>query len=61
MDIITLALCKNYIKSSIEALGDVFEVKGKVDSVNQLPQTGNKNGDVWLVGPQADGSYDEYF
>lgn len=61
MDIITLALCKKIVKNAISAMGDVFDVKGKVATVQDLPKTGNKNGDLYLVGPKADGSYDEYF
>lgn len=61
MDIITYALCKKLIANSISALGDVFEIKGTVETKEELPTTGNKNGDIYLVGPQSDGSYDEYF
>ena len=61
MDLITYALCRKLIKRSIESLGDVFTLKGNVDSVGNLPSTGNKTGDVYLVGPDLEGSYDEYY
>ena len=61
MDIVTYALCKKLIKTSIEALGDVFSLKGNVASTSQLPSTGNKAGDIYLVGPNQQGSYDEYY
>ena len=57
MDIITYALCKKLIANSIAALGDVFDIKGTVATKEDLPMSGNKNGDVYLVGPQKDGSY----
>lgn len=58
MDIVTYALCKN---SSPSEDGKVFNIKGEVPSKDDLPTSGNTNGDVYLVGPQKDGSYDEYF
>ena len=61
MDLITYALCRKLIKRSIESLGDIFTLKGNVDSVQSLPSTGNKAGDIYLVGPNQDGSYDEYY
>lgn len=61
MDLITYALCRKLIKRSIESLGDIFTLKGNVDSVQSLPSTGNKAGDIYLVGPHQDGSYDEYY
>lgn len=61
MDLITYALCRKLIKRSIESLGDIFTLKGNVDSVENLPSTGNKTGDVYLVGPDLEGSYDEYY
>lgn len=61
MDLITYALCRKLIKRSIESLGDIFTLKGNVDSVESLPSTGNHPGDIYLVGPNQDGSYDEYY
>ena len=40
------------ISSAISALGTVFVVKGRVDSVDALPNTENKSGEVYLVGTQ---------
>lgn len=61
MDLITYALCRKLIKRAIESLGDVFTLKGNVDSVESLPATGNNPGDIYLVGPNQDSSYDEYY
>ena len=58
MDIVTYALCK---KSSPSGDGKVFSIKGEVPSIDDLPTSGNTNGDVYLVGPDSQGSYDEYF
>ena len=61
MDLITYALCRKLIKRAIESLGGVFTLKGNVDSVESLPATGNNPGDIYLVGPNQEGSYDEYY
>lgn len=61
MDVLVYALCKKLISQSVSALGDVFTIKGSVSSFDELPTTGNKNGDFYLVGPKSDGSYDEYY
>ena len=61
MDIITYALCKKAIQKSIETLGDIFTLKGNVSSTSGLPSSGNNPGDIYLVGPAQDGSYDEYY
>lgn len=61
MDIVTLSLAKKYTNKKIEDLGKIFTIKGIVESKDNLPTTGNKSGDVYLVGPyEEDGSYDEY-
>lgn len=61
MDIVTYALCKKIIKNAIDNLGDVFTLKGNVASIDNLPQSGNNPGDIYLVGPKSDDSYDEYY
>ena len=61
MDIIQFALAKKLVQDAVSQLGSVFNLRGTVASVNQLPQSGNKTGDVYLVGPQTDDSYDEYY
>jgi hypothetical protein len=61
MDLIVYALCKKLISKSIESLGDVFSIKGTLASKDDLPTSGNKSGDLYLVGPNLDGSYNEYF
>lgn len=61
MDLITYALCRKLIKRSIEALGDIFTLKGNVASVDALPATGNNPGDIYLVGPSDTNTYDEYY
>ena len=56
-DVITYSLCKKLIKDA----GKIFSLKGTVTSVNELPLTNNNIGDVYLVGPKSDGSFDEYY
>lgn len=61
MDLVVYALCRKMINKSIESLGNVFSLKGNLASVDDLPQSGNQSGDLYLVGPNQDGSYDEYY
>ena len=49
------------ISSAISALGTVFIIKGRVDSVDALPNTDNKSGDVYLVGTQDADNFAEYY
>lgn len=39
----------------------MLDFKGRVDSVNDLPSTGNKKGDVYSVGPESQLNRPEYF
>ena len=59
MDIVTYALCKKMIASKTNA--DSFKIKGSVSSIDNLPSSGNSNGDMYIVGPNIDGSYSEYY
>lgn len=61
MDIIQFALARKLVQDAVSQLGSVFNLKGTVASVNQLPSSGNKTGDVYLVGPQENDAYDEYY
>lgn len=61
MDVVVYALCKKMVADAKASFGDVFSLKGKKASVSELPKTDNKVGDMYLVGPQEDGSYDEYY
>lgn len=61
MDLIVYALCKKLITQAISSLGEVFSLKGNLSSVDELPASGNSSGDIYLVGPKTDGSYDEYY
>lgn len=48
-DVVTYILAKKHTDKAIAALGHVFEFKGTVPTYDDLPTTGNKVGDVWLV------------
>lgn len=62
MDIVTYALCKKMIDEMDPVSGgDAFHIQGTVESIEELPSSGNQGGDIYLVGPHDDGSYDEYF
>ena len=61
MDVVVYALCKKLIADSISSIGNVFTLQGTLLSKNDLPMSGNKSGDLYLVGPMSDGSFDEYY
>lgn len=56
----TLKSAKEYAD---KILGDfrLFEVKGRVDSVLELPMEGNKAGDLWIVGKIDATDFQEYY
>ena len=43
------AATKKYVDDAISGLGSVFTFKGSKASTSELPLSGNKQGDVWLV------------
>jgi len=43
------AATKNYVDSAVSDLGSVLNFKGTKASTAELPLTGNKQGDVWIV------------
>ena len=45
----------NDVEDMISALGSVFTLKGTVNTVADLPQTNNKQGDVWYVKSESAG------
>jgi hypothetical protein len=49
------------ISEAISSLGTVFNLKGRVDSVSDLPSTNNKSGDVYLVGKENSDEFYEYY
>lgn len=49
-----------YTDNKVAALGKVFNYKGRVDTVADLPATG-EDTDLWLVGLEADPDKAEYF
>lgn len=61
MDVVVYALCKKMVSTAVSKIGDIFRIKGKVPSFSDLPAEGNQQGDVYLVGPKIDDSYDEFY
>lgn len=61
MDIMVYGLCKKMINQSISTIGNIFTLKGSVPTYDDLPLNNNKQGDIYLVGPMSDGSFDEYY
>lgn len=49
------------IQTAISALGNVFRLKDKVSSIDALPSSGNKTGDIYLVGDESATAYNEYY
>lgn len=49
------------ISAAVGELGTVFTFKGRVDTVEELPADGNKQGDVYLVGLADASEFAEYY
>ncbi len=49
------------ISDKISALGDVFTIKGKVATVDALPASDNKAGDLYLVASDGASESAEYY
>ncbi|MGN0613673.1 MAG: hypothetical protein ACI4JB_07195 [Porcipelethomonas sp.] len=49
------------ISTAITQIGNVFTLKGRVDSVENLPAENVKAGDVYLVGAESDTEFQEYY
>lgn len=45
----------------LSRLGAAIKIKGRVDSIGDLPLSGNLDGDAYLVGEEGLGSYPEYY
>ena len=61
MDVVVYALCQKMVAAAVSKIGNVFRIKGKLPSFSDLPTEGNKQGDLYLIGPKGDYSYDEYY
>ena len=58
----TSAQTDSAISTAISAaLASVYSLKGRVDTVSDLPATGNKTGDVYMVGAVESLQKDEYY
>lgn len=49
------------ISEKISALGDIFTLKGKVESTDALPAENNKAGDLYLVAVEGSNECAEYY
>lgn len=45
----------------LSRLGTAIKIKGRVDSLSDLPSSGNLDGDTYLVGEEGLDSYPEYY
>lgn len=56
-------LSKQYAEAAEQIkqqIGTPLNVQGRVDSVQSLPSSGNKNGDMYFVGPESSNNLSEY-
>lgn len=51
---------KAEVDALIEGLGTLQRIVGRVDTYEELPATGNQNGDTWLVGLASASNHAEY-
>ena len=51
---------KAEVDALIEGLGTLQRIVGRVDTYEELPATGNQNGDTWLVGLASASNHTEY-
>lgn len=50
-----------YCKDVIERIGTAIKIKGRVNTFEDLPKSGNLDGDAYLVGLEGLSSYPEYY
>lgn len=48
------------LQNLIAGGGSFIKIKGTVEDVDDLPATGNEDGDLYFVGPDSSGNFDEY-
>lgn len=49
------------MQEEVAKLGDMFRLKGRVESTDALPAEENTKGDVYLVGAEDDADMKEYY
>lgn len=54
-------LVTDAVQKELEKLGSVFEIKGTVASISELPAENNEKGDVYLVGSEEGDDLTEYY
>lgn len=54
-------IVKDAVSEELEKLGSVFDIKGTVASISELPAENNEKGDVYLVGSEEDSDLTEYY
>lgn len=52
---------KQLVQDEVSKLGTVFRLKGRVNSADDLPSDGNKEGDVYLVGAEDAQDMEEHY
>lgn len=54
-------LIKEQIEKVLDEKGNLFEIQGTVPTTSDLPNDGNKKGDVYLVGDEEGDEFAEYY
>lgn len=54
-------LVKDAVAEELKKLGTIFDIKGTVSSVSELPSENNEKGDVYLVGGEDDEDLLEFY
>ena len=54
-------IVKDAVAEELKKFGSIFDIKGTVASISELPTENNEKGDVYLVGSEEDSDLTEYY